>query len=286
MSSYIDLHAHSTASDGTLTPEDLVKHAHSKNIKVFALTDHDAMGGLAEARVAADSLGMTLINGVEISVTWRKQTLHIVGLNVDPNNMQLLSGLAKLREFRDWRALEIGNRLDKAGIAGAYAAASKMATGESISRTHFAQFLVAQGYAKNISKVFKKYLVAGKPGYVAGDWAELGVAIQWIRDAGGQAVIAHPARYKLSLTKLKILLQEFKESGGEAIEVVSGSHSRDEIANMASLAEKFGLLGSKGSDYHGPENVYREIDKVDLLPNHVTPIWHNWPAAKLLLNND
>lgn len=282
MSSLIDLHAHSTASDGTLSPADVVKHAFSKNIKIFALTDHDSISGLTEAQCAADQCDMVLINGVEISATWRKQTLHIVGLNVDPTNQPLQDGLARLREFRNWRAREIGNRLDKAGIPGAYAAASVLATGESISRTHFAQFLVEQGYAKNISKVFKKYLVAGKPGYVAGDWAELPEVVQWIKQAGGQAVIAHPARYKLSLTKLKILLQEFNDCGGEAIEVVSGSHSREEIAKMAVLAEQFELLGSKGSDYHGPENVYREINKLDPLPKHVTPIWHNWPIAKLL----
>ena len=279
MSRYIDLHAHSTASDGTLTPTALLTHAHSKGMRVFALTDHDATSGIAEARIAAKQLGIHLVPGVEISVTWNKQTVHIVGLNIDENNEVLTEGLAGLRKFRDWRAREIADRLAKAGVPGAYDAAMELAQGQSVSRTHFAHFLVANGYAKNVKQVFKRYLVQGKPGHVAGDWAELGEAIGWIKNAGGQAVLAHPARYKLSLTKLKILINEFKALGGEGLEVVSGSHTRDEVHKMADLAAACSLFGSKGSDYHGPENVYMEMDRLPELPSNVVPVWHDWPQA-------
>lgn len=279
MSKHIDLHAHSTASDGTLTPTALLQHAYSKGMKVFALTDHDDTSGLVEADIAASNLGMQLVSGVEISVTWHKQTIHVVGLNIDATNENLQQGLAGLREFRRWRAQEIADRLDKSGIPGAFEAARALASGKSISRTHFAHFLIANGYAKNFKQVFKRYLVNGKPGYVSGNWAELADAVDWIKQAGGQAVIAHPARYRMSLTKLNVLLEDFKAAGGEGLEVVSGSHTLDEVQKMARLAAKYSLYGSRGSDYHGPENVYMEMDRLPAMPSDVIPIWHNWSTA-------
>ncbi len=282
MSKHIDLHAHSTASDGTLTPTALLEHAFAKGMKLFALTDHDDTSGLMEADIAARTLGIQLVNGVEISVTWHKQTIHIVGLNIDVHNANLQQGLSGLREFRRWRAREIADRLAKAGIPGAFEAASAQASGNSISRTHFAHFLIANGYAKNFKQVFKRYLVNGKPGYVSGNWAELAEAVDWIKQAGGQAVVAHPARYRMSLTKLNMLLEDFKAAGGEGLEVVSGSHTLDEVHKMAKLAGKYSLYGSSGSDYHGPENVYMEMDRLPAMPSDVVPIWHNWSTAAAL----
>ncbi len=271
-----DLHSHSTASDGTLSPSALVERAHDNGVDVLALTDHDVTAGLAEAHVAADGLGLNLISGIEISVSWGSQTVHILGLNIDPENETLQSGLDNMRKFRDWRAEEIGRGLEQHGIADAYIGAKQYAAGSIISRTHFARFLIERGHAQNMQQVFKRFLVRGKPGFVEGEWASLEEALGWIRAAGGEAVIAHPARYKLSATHLRHLLTEFKEYGGMAIEVVSGSHSRDEYRTMATYAKQFSLLASAGSDYHGPENLWMELGKLPELPSGCVPIWEHW----------
>lgn len=276
MSFHYDLHSHSTASDGTLSPAELVLMAKHKGVDALALTDHDETGGIAEAQKAAAAVGMQLIPGIEISVSWRHQTIHIVGLNIDPNNLELNQGLTGLREFRDWRAEEIGRRLEKANISGAYEAAKALAGGQIISRTHFAHFLANNGYAKDVRSVFKKYLVRGKPGYVPGQWAELNEAVGWIRAAGGQAVIAHPARYNITASVLRKLIAEFKEAGGEGMEVISGSHSKDDMLNMARHAEQAELKASAGSDYHGPENPWIELGRLPQMPDNCTPIWHDW----------
>ncbi len=276
MSIQYDLHAHSTASDGTLSPSQLVQLAHRQGVGALALTDHDETAGIAEARATADTLGLTLVPGIELSVSWRHQTIHIVGLNIDPANDDLQQGLDKLRQFRQWRAEEIGRRLAKARIPGAYEAARGLARGQIISRTHFAHFLVSNGYAKDVRSVFKKYLVRGKPGYVPGQWAELGEAVGWIKGAGGQAVIAHPARYKISSSVLRKLVEEFKECGGEGIEVLSGSHSRDDAMKLSRLAQQAEIKASAGSDYHGPENPWVELGRLPPLPENCTPIWHDW----------
>jgi predicted metal-dependent phosphoesterase TrpH len=245
-------------------------------VDVLALTDHDNTAGIHEAQTAAAGQGLRLVAGVEISVTWSKATIHIVGLNVDIENTDLQHGLAGLREFRTWRGEEIARRLAKHGIEGAYEGAKAYSHGLILSRTHFARFLVAEGHAKNMGKVFGKFLTHNKPGYVPGEWADLEQAVQWIKGAGGQAVIAHPARYRLSATRLRQFIGEFKEVGGEGLEVVSGSHSKGEAYSMAQYAKRYGLLASRGSDYHGPEQPWVELGRLDALPEGCTPIWADW----------
>ncbi len=271
-----DLHTHSAASDGTLSPGELVERAVAVGVDVLALTDHDTTQGVAEARAAAEVTALRLVPGVEISVTWQGLTVHILGLGVDPEHPGLLAGLAGLRDFRDWRAEEIGRRLERAGIAGGFEGARALAGGPLISRTHFARYLVAKGHAPDVRGVFSRFLVHGKPGHVPGDWAGLEQAVAWIQDAGGQAVVAHPARYPLTRTKLRRLLQEFAECGGAGLEVISGSHSRDDSFVMARHARDFGLRGSVGSDYHGPENPWIELGRLPALPESCEPIWQDW----------
>lgn len=279
MTEPFDLHAHSTASDGSLTPTALMRRAHAAGVRVMALTDHDTLGGLDEAAGAADKLGLTFVPGVEVSVTWQKGTVHIVGLGIDPDNEILGRGLEGLQAFRDWRAVEIGRRLATAGIPGAYEGALALSNGRLISRTHFARFLVAGGHARDLRAVFRKFLVDGRPGHVAGQWAELADAVRWIRAAGGQAVVAHPARYRMTRSKLRRMLAEFSAAGGEGIEVVSGSHSRDDYFSMAHLAREFGLLASAGSDYHGPEHPWIELGRLPALPSGCKAIWEEWPVS-------
>jgi 3',5'-nucleoside bisphosphate phosphatase len=278
-----DLHTHTFYSDGVLAPAELVVRAAANGVQVLALTDHDVTDGVPEAQAAAQQAGITLVPGVEISVTWGAQTVHVVGLNIDTANAALQAGLARLREFRAWRAEEIGRRLAKAGIPGAIEGARARAQRGLVSRTHFAQFLVDAGHAADVRSVFKKFLVHGKPGYVPGEWARLDEAIGWIRAAGGQAVLAHPARYKITATRLKKLLGEFRDAGGAAIEVVSGSHSRDDMFRFAQLAASYGLLASSGSDFHGPQNYYMDLGPLPPLPDGCTPVWQTWggnvPAA-------
>lgn len=269
----IDLHCHSTVSDGTLSPGQLLAHAAKQGVHTLALTDHDATDGLAAASDAAIQHGIDLIPGLEASVSWNGVTVHIVGLQIDPMYAGLQDGLIKIREYREWRAGEIARRLAKKGINGAFEGASKFANGSIVGRTHFARFLVDQGYCESVRDVFKRYLVRGKPGYVPGEWASLEEAVGWIRSAGGLAVIAHPARYRLTATRLRKLISDFKDCGGVALEVVSGSHSRDEIQNMARHAEQADLYASCGSDYHGPENPWVELGRIPPLPEKCKPVW-------------
>lgn len=271
-----DLHSHSLASDGSLSPSELVRMAASNGVDVLALTDHDDTGGIAEASEAAQQVGITLIPGIEISVSWNRQTVHIVGLRIDPTSSPLQQGLARLREWRNWRAEEMGRRLAKHGIHGAYEAAAKMAQGRIISRTHFARFLADNGHARSVRDVFKSFLKPNKPGYVAGEWASLEEALGWIHGAGGQAVIAHPARYAMTATRRRKLVGEFVELGGEGLEVVSGSHSRGDNFSMAQVARHFGLKASAGSDFHGPENPWVMLGKLEPLPEGCVPIWADW----------
>jgi predicted metal-dependent phosphoesterase TrpH len=245
----------------------------------MALTDHDTLAGLDEAAAAAAEQGIGFVPGVEVSVSWNGQTVHIVGLGVDRDNATLRAGLAGLAEYRDWRAREIGARLAKAGIDGAFEGARALSNGRLIGRTHFARFLVQQGHAYSVGQVFKKFLVSGKPGHVAGEWASLADALGWIQAAGGQAVIAHPARYRMTRSKLRKLIGEFQALGGAAIEVVSGSHSRDEYFTMARHAADFGLAASAGSDYHGPENPWIALGRLPELPAGCRPLWRDWNIA-------
>jgi len=279
-----DLHTHSTASDGTLSPADLVQRAKLAGVSVLALTDHDTTEGISEAQSVAMRIGVDLVPGVEISVTWEPYVIHVVGLGIDTGSMPLQQGLSSLREQREERAIEMGRRLEKDGIMDAYAGAKAYSNGRLISRTHFARFLVDRGYAEDMSKVFKKFIVRGKPGFVPGSWASLEDVVSWIRAAGGQSVIAHPARYPFTRTKLRRLFDEFVELGGDAIEVVSGNYTRDNCLTMARHAMDFELMGSVGSDFHGPEHSRIEVGRMQDIPDGVTPIWHNWNRQDLAIS--
>lgn len=268
-----DLHTHSSESDGTLSPAELVEAACAAGVDVLALTDHDTTAGVEAACRSADDLGIRLVPGVEISVNWRAMTLHILGLNVDPDCQALQDGLQRLRAARTRRAAEMGRRLAKSGIHGACEGACALARGRIVSRTHFAQYLVTQGHARSVREVFRHYLVRGKPGYVAGEWVGMQEALAWIEQAGGLAVIAHPARYRMSTTQLRNLLGEFRAGGGAGIEVVSGSHTRENIRTMAALSRTTDLLASRGSDYHGPENPWVRLGELSDLPPGCRPVW-------------
>jgi predicted metal-dependent phosphoesterase TrpH len=268
-----DLHCHSTASDGTLGPSALAARAAANGVEVWALTDHDVLGGLAEARAAAERHGMRFIDGVEISVTWRGQTIHVVGLDVDPTHDLLVAGVRATRGSRRARAERIARELAAEGIPDALEGALGYADDpDLVGRTHFARYLVELGVAGDVREVFQRFLVAGKPGYVPHNWADLADAVHWIRSAGGHAVIAHPGRYKLSAAALESLIDEFQAAGGVAIEVVTGSHSPDQYGHFAALARKHGLHGSRGSDFHGPEESVIDLGMLPPLPAGVRPV--------------
>lgn len=279
MNRHYDLHSHSLASDGTLSPDQLVQAAVMAGVDVLALTDHDSVDGIKEAHGSATRVGLQLVPGVEISVTWQAQTLHVLGLGIDPDNALLRQGLAGLSAFRDWRAEEIGRRLARAGISGAWDGARRLAQGRIVSRTHFARFLVEQGHAGSLQEVFRRFLVNNRPGYVSGKWAALDAVIEWIHAAGGMAVLAHPARYRMTATKLRRCLGEFRECGGLGMEVISGSHTPDQVRTMAALCRNEGLLASCGSDFHGPENPWIRLGALPPLPAGCTPVWksEHWP---------
>lgn len=273
----VDLHCHSTVSDGCLSPEEVVTLANLRGCKLFALTDHDILEGLAPARAKADALGMQFIDGVEISVSWGKHTLHIVGLHIDPNNPSLQEGLHHIRIGRQGRAEKMGLALEKFGITDALAGAQKYVQNPAmITRTHFARYLIEAGHAKNMAAVFKRFLVKGKPGYVDHEWAALRDAIDWIKAAGGVAVLAHPGRYAIGSTKMRDLLKEFIYLGGEAIEVLSGSHAPNHTATFAQYAREFNLLASVGTDFHASKEGFREPGLVHELPPFCRPIWKRW----------
>ena len=276
----IDLHCHSTISDGLFSPEDLVKYAHSKNVDILALTDHDDIDGLDRARKVAKSLGILFINGVEISVTWHKRTLHIVGLNFNNKDKELINGLKKIRAGRDARAEKMAHGLGMAGIMGSFEGASAYSKDGAVGRIHFAQYLVEKGHAKDIKSVFKKFLTPGKPGYVNHVWSSLEEAVSWISKAGGDAVIAHPGRYDMGNKLYPKLMQDFKDLGGVGIEVVSGSQDPSQSSFFANLAKEFGLSASCGSDFHGPGISFRQMGQMQTLPANCDPIWNKWPLTK------
>jgi hypothetical protein len=269
-----DLHSHSTVSDGLLAPAALAGRAASRGVELLALTDHDDIGGLAEARAAADALGMGLVDGVEISVSWRDSTVHVVGLGIDPASEPLREGLARIRAGRAGRARRMGEALAAIGIRGALEGTSALAANpELVSRTHFARFLVGAGIVPGVREAFDHYLARGRPGYVAHRWAGLADAAGWIRAAGGIAVLAHPGRYRLGERGLDELLADFKDCGGGAIEVSSGSHSDAEGRTFARAARRFGLLASAGSDFHGPGESLTELGGAAPLPDDLVPVW-------------
>jgi len=276
-----DLHCHSTASDGVLTPGALIQRALEHGVDVLALTDHDEMRGLTEAHTMAQGSPLKLVAGVEISITWGKATVHIVGLHVDPQDPLLMHGLAENRGGRRLRAERMADELAKIGIPGALEGAYAYALNKDlIGRTHFARFLVDRGVVKDVKTVFKKYLVKGKLGYVSHEWASLAQALNWIHAAGGQAIIAHPGRYNFGPEKLRLLFSEFKDLGGEGIEVVTGSHTPDQIPVFAGLAQEFGFLASVGSDFHAPGEGGRELGRLMgqpmALPDSCMPVWSRW----------
>lgn len=272
-----DLHAHSTVSDGTLDPAALVRLAAQKGVELFALTDHDEVGGLAAAATAAQEVGLRFIAGVEVSVTFADRTVHIVGLGIDYRRAELVAGLASVRSGRMRRAQEMAAQLAAIGIEGALEGALAYAGNlDLVSRTHFARWLVATGHCRNVQEVFAKYLVAGKPGYVPHRWASLAQAVQWIHAAGGVAVIAHPGRYKFDDTTLTALFSEFKEAGGEGIEVATSNHGSEQFRRFAAIARQFDFEASRGSDFHDPAETHIELGRVARLPDALVPVWHRF----------
>ncbi|MCD9123794.1 MULTISPECIES: 3',5'-nucleoside bisphosphate phosphatase [Cupriavidus] len=272
-----DLHCHSTISDGTLPPAVVAERAHANGVEIWSLTDHDELGGQLIARETAEALGMRYVPGVEISVTWAGQTVHIVGLQIDPLCPELIDGLTATRSGRARRAQDIGEALRAVGIEGAYEGALRyVGNPDLISRTHFARWMVDEGICGNISEVFDRYLTEGRPGYVGHRWATLGEAVKWIRAAGGIAVMAHPGRYDYTDTQHDALFDEFTALGGGAVEVVTGSHTPDQYRRYADVARHYGLLASRGSDFHGPGEGRVEIGTLPPLPSSLTPVWHDW----------
>ena len=269
-----DLHCHSVVSDGTLTPEALAERAKAQGVELWALTDHDEIGGQHRAAAAAHAIGLHYLTGVEISVTFVGQTVHIVGLGFDPDNAALKAGLTQTRGGRNQRAMEMSDGLARVGIKGAYEGATHYAGNpELVSRTHFARFLVETGVCRDTNEVFRKYLIEGKPGYVPHRWASLKDAVGWITEAGGAAIIAHPARYKFSTNEEFALFSEFKSHGGLGVEVVTGSHTTAEYLTYADMAIEFGLAASRGSDFHSPTESHTELGALPYLAGGLQPVW-------------
>lgn len=274
--STIDLHAHSSASDGELTPSELVTLAANNGVETLALTDHDTISGLPEAQIAANQHKLNLINGIELSTRWDNKTIHIVGLNIDAHSKTMLDATILLNQLREERAIKIGEKLEKAGISNAYENTKKLAGNGTITRQHFAQFLVANGNASNHADVFKRFLVNNKPGYVSVEWPTLTETIDNINNAGGVAVIAHPLRYKMTATKLRKLISEFKNNGGKAIEVVTGNNNKEEITTVTNYAKKYDVAASLGSDYHNSNTPWAKLGRLTTIPLGLTPVWELW----------
>lgn len=270
----VDLHSHSRASDGLLSPAEVARRAVDNGVDMLALTDHDETQGLAQARGVADASGMRFINGVEISIEWSGLQVHIVGLDFDADDATLNAGLEGIRSGRVERARRMAADLERVDIPGCFEGAMRYAENPNlIGRSHFARYMVERGVCRDTQSVFESYLVPGKPGYVTHRWVTLADAVSWIRGAGGLAVIAHPGRYKFSRVEMRHLFDEFKGLGGQAIEVVSGSQSQDHLIQMSRLAREYGFLASCGSDFHGPEESHIDIGGNASLPGDLTPVW-------------
>ncbi len=268
-----DLHCHSNASDGDLSPTDLVLRASEQGVTSLALTDHDCTNGLTEAQHTADSVGIKLIPGIELSANWNNKCFHIVGLNINQNSAKLQRGTRDLQSIRIERAKKIALKLEKKKISGAFTAVSEQAGKGMITRTHFAHFLLENNHVSSMQQAFDRYLGKGKPAFVATRWAELDIIINWITEAGGVAVLAHPMRYKLTASWMKRLLTAFSDMGGQGIEVVTGRNNPDEIRRATSYATQFNLHGSKGSDFHSPKNQWVELGRLAELPKNIPPVW-------------
>ena len=268
-----DLHCHSLISDGTLSPEALAQRARSNGVELWALTDHDEVGGQHRAMAAARAVGLPYLTGTEISVTFAGKTVHIVGLGFDPDSPALTQGLQRTRSGRDLRAQEMAEQLARAGIPGAYEGAMKYVSNPSlISRTHFARHLVDSGVCQDTSEVFRRFLTEGKPGFVPHRWASLKDAVQWIVQSQGVAVIAHPGRYGYTPNEEYALFSEFKAHGGQAVEVVTGSHTTQEYVTYADMAKEFGLAASRGSDFHSPQESRIDLGQLPWLPGALQPV--------------
>ena len=268
-----DLHCHSTASDGALTPTEVVQRAAEFGVTALALTDHDTTAGLAEAQQQADSVGLHLIPGIELSCNWQNKCLHVVGLGIDPSYAPLANATHLLQSTRLERAEKIAFKLEQKRIPGAMLAVKKAAGEGMITRSHFADFLLSQNHVSTQQEAFDRYLAKGKSAYVSTTWAELEVAINWITESGGVAVLAHPMRYKLTANWMNRLLAVFKEAGGQGIEVITSRMNPDELRRVADFAKRFDLAGSVGSDFHNPANPWVELGRLPALPTHIKPVW-------------
>lgn len=272
-----DLHCHSTASDGLLAPAELVRRAARNGVGILALTDHDEICGLDEARVEAATLGLRLVDGVEVSISWGGITIHVVGLNIDPGNRQLQQGLQAIRQGRAERAKKMAQDLERVGIPGSLEGAYAYVENPNlIGRTHFARFLAEKHYVSDVKSAFQHYLVGGKPGYVPHQWASLEEGLGYIKAGGGIAVVAHPGRYKLTRTEMRSFLGEFKDAGGSGVEVITSSHTAEQFLEYAILAKEFGFLASRGSDFHGPGESRVDLGKLPELAADLKPVWHDW----------
>ena len=273
----IDLHSHSTASDGRLTPAELVRRAVAQRVDVLALTDHDTVAGLPEAAgtIAAENLPLRLIDGIELSTSWDALEIHVVGLHIDASSPELLAAISRQESARQARGVELGHRLAKQRIDNAYEGALALANGASLTRAHFARYLVEAGHCNTQQKAFDHYIGRGGKAYVPHQWMSIAEAIQVIHASGGLAVLAHPGRYKLSTKWLKRLLLLFKESGGDAMEVSLPQQSPQERANLGLWCREHQLLASVGSDFHAPTS-WQELGRNLWLPKDVTPVWHTF----------
>lgn len=272
----VDLHFHSNVSDGLLSPAEVVRRGAKNGAALLALTDHDDLAGLQQAREEAERHPLRFVDGVEVSSSWNETTIHIVGLAVDPCDAALTAGLAGLREGRITRARRMAAELDAVGIPGAFEGAQRHADNATIiGRAHFARYIVERGDAPDVRGVFDRFLVRGKPGYVEHHWCDPEEAIAWIHGAGGRAVLAHPGRYRIGRDELRALLREFKDCGGDAIEVVSGAHSPDHVREFASAAREYGFMASRGSDFHGPGESHVDVGRTAELPEGLTPVWRD-----------
>jgi hypothetical protein len=279
-----DLHCHSRFSDGTLSPAALAGRAQANGVELWALTDHDELSGLPEAAAAAADLGLDFVNGVEISVSFADETVHIIGLGFDADNAELRAGLARTRGGRLARAQQMADGLAHAGLQGAFEGALRyVGNPDLVSRTHFARWLVETGICADTNAVFRRYLIEGKPGFVPHRWAGLGEAVRWITQAGGVAVVAHPGRYKFSVNAEYALFTEFQAHGGRGVEVLTGSHGRADTVKYTALALELGLLASRGSDFHSPEESRTDLGRLPDLPAALQPVWqalsHQVPTA-------
>lgn len=274
-----DLHCHSAVSDGWLMPAEVVRRAAANGVNLLALTDHDEVSGIDEALAEAASSGLNLVPGVEVSVSFRGETIHIVGLGIDHRNPTLLDGLAGVRAGRSMRARRMAEALEAVGLHGTLEGALRFARNPAmIGRAHFARHLVASGLMPDVGTVFRHYLARGKPGYVEHQWARLEDAVQWIKAAGGVAVIAHPGRYRLSDTDMEGLYRTFVACGGEAIEVVAGSHNEAQMQRFATVARRWGLLASRASDFHGEAESPVDLGRCHLLPPDLEPVWSRFTS--------